>query len=84
MTPCEPLSEEEEGHCHYQVESPIGGRRNAETGAKLVETCSFALSFSDNDCSFDLIVTKYFYIEAQTESELCPLFPRPYCSTSLS
>ena len=37
MTPCEPLGEKKEGHCHDQVESPIGGRRNAETGAKLVE-----------------------------------------------
>ena len=34
-TPCEPLGEEEEGHCHNQVETPICGRRNTETEAKL-------------------------------------------------
>ena len=37
MTPCEPLGEKEKGHCYNQVESPIGGRWNAETKAKLLE-----------------------------------------------
>ena len=35
MPPCQPLGEEEEGHCDEQVESPICRRRNTGMEAKL-------------------------------------------------
>ena len=35
VPPCQPLGEEEEGHCDEQVESPIGRRGNTGTEAKL-------------------------------------------------